>query len=157
MIHTQLPLHCLHPYFLPYTHSCRCIVSTPTSYLTHTVAAALSPPLPLTLHTQLPLHCLHAYFLPYTHSCRCIVSSSASLHCYRDKAYSTGNHSNQEHIPDRSVLHSLLYTSSLPASTKNTKLHEASQFTPVHLFPIYRKQYLYFSSHKCFTSTWFGM
>ena len=148
-------------------------VSTPTFYLTHTVAAALSPPLPLTLHTQLPLHCLHPYLSPYTHSCRCIVStpfflpythsyhcivsSSASLQCYRDKAYSMGNHSNQEHIPDRSVLHSLLYTSSLPASTKNTKLHEASQFTPVHLFPIYRKQYLYYNSHKRFNSTWFGM
>ena len=53
-------------------------VSTPTSYLTHTVAAALSPPLLFTLHTQLPLHCLHAYFLPYTHSCRCIVSTPTS-------------------------------------------------------------------------------
>ena len=61
-LHTQLPLHCLHPYLLPYTP----------------VASALSPPLPLTLHTQLPLHCLHPYLLPYTHSCLCIVSTPTS-------------------------------------------------------------------------------
>lgn len=65
--------------------------------------------------------------LPYKHSCHCIVVSSMFLHCYRDRAYSTGIHSNQRHTPDRWVPHSPPYTHSLRVSAEQGKVQYISQ------------------------------
>lgn len=65
--------------------------------------------------------------LPYKHSCHCIVVSSMFLHCYRDRAYSMGIHSNQRHTPDKWVPHSPPYTHSLRVSAEQGKVQYISQ------------------------------
>lgn len=49
------------------------------------------------------------------------------LHCYRDRAYSTGIHSNQRHTLDRLVPHSPPYTHSLQVSAEQVKVQYISQ------------------------------
>lgn len=80
-------------------------------------------------HTYIGYVCIKKNLLtslPYKHSCHCIVVSSMFLHCYRDRAYSTGIHSNQRHTPDRWVPHSPLYTHSLRVSAEQGKVRYIS-------------------------------
>lgn len=90
-------------------------------------------------HTYIRYVCIKRNLLtslPYKHSCHCIVVSSMFLHCYRDRAYSTGIHSNQRHTPDRWVPHSPLYTHSLRVSAEQGKVRYISSSYQLRLVKI---------------------